>query len=211
MSDVVAGKGILHSDADLDGLYASPPEAVIRAITGDLHDFHIAYLKVATFFCVATGREVGLDASPRGGPPGFVRALDRQTIAFADWPGNNRIETMRNLVQDDRVALLFIFPGLEVFMRINGRAHLSTDPELLKTLAEGQRVPKAATVVRTHELIFHCGKAINRSRLWAPESQIDKRGLPTVGQILVELGKVQDAAAEELTEHYDHAVRTDLY
>src|SRR5690606_16950789 len=125
------------SDADLDALYAPPAENILKAIAQRLHPHHRAYLEKATFFAFATVREAGLDVSPRGGPAGFVRVLDDRTIAFGDWPGNNRIESMRNLVHDPRVAMCFIFPGLEIFFRINGTARISTDPALLNRVAEG--------------------------------------------------------------------------
>jgi PPOX class probable FMN-dependent enzyme len=199
------------SDDELDGLYAGPAEAVLRAITDRIHSFHRAYLAVATFCCVGTGQDRGMDVSPRGGPSGFVHVLDDRTVAFADWPGNNRIESMRNLVRDDRIAMLFLFPGLEVFMRINGIASVSTDPAILASLMEGGRQPKAATLVSTREILFHCGKAINRSKLWEEESRIDRKALPSIGQILTELGKVRDVSIEELDAHYDESVRKDLY
>lgn len=100
-----------------------------------LVDFHTAYLKAATFFCLATSGPQGLDASPRGGPPGFLRVLDAHTIAYADWPGNNRIESLRNLQSDDRIGLPFLFPGLEIFMRINGCARVVTDARELSRTA----------------------------------------------------------------------------
>ncbi|WP_370673681.1 pyridoxamine 5'-phosphate oxidase family protein [Pleomorphomonas sp. PLEO] len=108
----------------------------------ELLSFHVAYLEKATFFCLATGDSTGLDASPRGGPPGFVRVLDSKTVAFADWPGNNRIESMRNLTQDDRLGMLFLFPGLDVFMRINGHSRISENAALCSSLVEGRRYPK---------------------------------------------------------------------
>jgi len=196
---------------DLDALYSPPAEMLLRAMTKHLTDYHLDYLKIATFACIATGRDGGLDNSPRGGPPGFIRALDRKTVAFGDWPGNNRIESMRNLVEDDRIGLLFIFPGLEIFLRINGRASISTDPDLLEKLKEGQRVPRTAIVVTIGEVLFHCGKALNRARLWDEESRIDKRSVPSAGVLMKALAQVDDFDIAEFNEHYDHAMRNDLY
>lgn len=196
---------------DLDALYPPPADLIRKAITSYLTDFHLAYLEKATFLCLATGSESGLDASPRGGPPGFVHALDRKRVAFADWPGNNRIESMRNIERDDRVALLFIFPGLEIFMRINGRSAISVDPDLLRRLAEGSRVPKTAMVITVEEAIFHCGRAVNRAKLWEPGSQIDRKSLPSAGKMMIELGQLDDVSVEELDAHYDHGMKNDLY
>ena len=203
---------------DLDALYDPPAERIQKAVLDHLVGFHIEYLKVATFFCLATGSERGFDASPRGGPPGFVRVLDSRTVVYADWPGNNRIESLRNLQSDDRLGLMFLFPGLEIFMRINGRGRISTEPALLATLREGERKPKTATVVRIDEVLLHCGKAINRAKLWQDDSRIDRHALPTVGQMLAELARHGDAKAdmseeqiEQVNAHYQQSVRNDLY
>lgn len=204
-------KSKVDGDAALDGIYAKPAEMVTKAIARRLHPHHCAYLARATFFSLATSGAGGVDVSPRGGPPGFIHVLDDQTIAFADWPGNNRIESMRNIIQDDRAALLFIFPGLEIFLRVNGNASISVDETLIHRLSEGNRLPKAVVVVSINELIFHCGKAVNRSGLWSPESRIDKDELPSVGIILRDLAELPDAEVGHMNDHYDHSVKTDLY
>ncbi len=203
---------------DLDALYSQPSEMIQKAVLDRLIGSHESYLKAATFFCLATGSAQGLDASPRGGPPGFVHVLDAHTMAFADWPGNNRIESLRNLERDDRVGMLFIFPGLEVFLRINGHGRVSTAPELLAELAEQGRTPKTATVVAITEVLMHCGKAVNRAKLWAPASQVDRASVPTVGQMLAELTRLGGATQQigdeqvgQINAHYDHEVRHALY
>ncbi|MCS0631824.1 pyridoxamine 5'-phosphate oxidase family protein [Telluria mixta] len=205
------------SRPDLDTLYDPPAERIQKAVLDRLIDFHRDYLRVATFFCLATGSERGLDASPRGGPPGFVHALDDHHVAFADWPGNNRIESLRNLERDERAGMLFLFPGLEIFMRINGRARATTDDALLARFAEGGKRPKTAIVVTIDEVLFHCGKAVNRAGLWRPERHLDRATLPTPGQMVEALnaaaqGRTADAvAAAQLDAHYEHGVRHDLY
>lgn len=202
---------------DLDALYDPPAERIQKSVLDRLIDFHIDYLQVATFFCLATGSERGLDASPRGGPPGFVHVLDAHHVAFADWPGNNRIESLRNLERDERAGMLFLFPGLDIFMRINGHARATVEPGLLARLAEGDKVPKAATVVAIDEVLFHCGKAINRAGLWRQDAQIDRRALPTPGQMVVALNAAaaghpaHQAEAAQLDQHYTHAMRHNLY
>lgn len=201
----------IPGSVDLDALYAPPVERIQKAVLDRLVDVHEDYLRVATFFCLATSSANGLDASPRGGPPGFVRVLDPHTVAFADWPGNNRIESMRNLQQDERVGMLFLFPGLDVFLRINGVARVSAWPDLLATLQENGKTPKTATVVRLNEVLFHCGKAGNRARLWEAESHVDRASVPTPGQMLARLTGLSKEETIQLDTHYAHAVKHDLY
>ncbi|XYD11807.1 pyridoxamine 5'-phosphate oxidase family protein (plasmid) [Methylobacterium sp. NMS12] len=196
---------------DLDRLYAAPSEMIQKAVLPHLAPFHEAYLAAATFFCLASGRAQGLDASPRGGAPGFVKVLDRHHLAFADWPGNNRVETLRNLVEDDRLAMLFLFPGLEVFLRVNGRGRISTEPPLLGVLREGVKEPKTAIVVTVEQVLFHCGKAINRAGLWRPEARIDRARVPSIGQMKVALTGGSPTEVEAVDAHYTQSVRLDLY
>lgn len=197
--------------ADLDHFYAPPHESVQKAVLPHLVSFHEAYIAAATFFCLASGREQGLDASPRGGPAGFVKVIDPHHVAFADWPGNNRIETMRNLVEDDRLAMLFLFPGLEVFLRINGRGRISVEPELLAALKEGPKTPKTAILVSIDQVLFHCGKAINRARLWDAAARIERSSLPSIGQMKAALTGGTPAEAEAADGQYYEAIRNDLY
>jgi PPOX class probable FMN-dependent enzyme len=197
--------------ADLQQLYAPPAGSIQRSVLPHLIPFHEAYIAAATFFCLASGRQEGLDTSPRGDPPGFVKVIDVHHIAFADWPGNNRIETLLNLIADDRIAILFLFPGLEVFLRINGRGRISADSELLASLKEREKTPKTAIVIRVEQVLFHCGKAINRARLWSPEGRIERAQLPSVGQMKVALAGGTAAEAAIVDEHYQKYVRSDLY
>lgn len=197
--------------ADLDRLYAPPSEMIVKGVLPYLLPFHLAYLRVASFFCLATGSEAGLDASPRGGSPGFVQALDDKRVAFADWPGNNRIASLRNLAGDDRIGMLFLFPGLEVFMRINGRGAISDDPALLARLVEGTRTPKTAIVVTIDEVLFHCGKAINRAQLWSDASRLDRSCVPSPGEMKAAITGQGAEGARAMDEGYYRSVRGDLY
>jgi uncharacterized protein len=196
---------------DLNGLYGPPGDLVLRAIKTHLTDFHVEYLRQATFFILSTGNETGLDASPRGGSPGLVQILDRKTVCFADWPGNNKIESLRNIVQFPQVGMLFLFPGLDIFMRINGMAGVTTDAAVLDRLKEGTRVPKAAVVVTVEEVLFHCGRAINRAGLWSSEAQLDRKSLPSAGVMMKALADIEDIPAEDLDAVYAKGMIEDLY
>lgn len=204
------GINFLGND-DLNGLYGPPGELVLRAIKSHLTDFHAEYLRQATFFILSTGTGTGLDASPRGGSPGLVQILDRKTVCFADWPGNNKIESLRNIVQFPQVGMLFLFPGLDIFMRINGKAGVTTDAAVLDRLKEGARVPKAAVVVTVEEVLFHCGRAINRAGLWTPEAHLDRKSLPSAGVMMKALADIEDIPADDLDMAYAKGMIEDLY
>ena len=195
----------------LDQLYAPPSEAIQKAVLPQLIGFHEAYLRAATFFCLATGRAQGLDASPRGGAQGFVHVLDPKHIAFADWPGNNRVESLRNLDEDPRAALLFLFPGRDVFMRINGRAHRSVQAELLERLSESGKRPKLGVVVEIDEVLFHCGKAVHRAGLWEPGNRVPVGSLPSMVEMKAALMGQGGEQAAALDREYERAVRHGLY
>jgi len=144
-------------------------------------------IEAAPFVVLATSGPEGLDCSPRGDPPGFVRVVDEHTLLIPDRRGNNRIDSLRNLVRDPRVALLFLIPGVGETMRIVGRAKISTDPKLTETFAINGKVPKCVLVVTVEKAYFQCTKAIIRSKLWDPASIVDRKILPTPGAILAEL------------------------
>jgi uncharacterized protein len=144
-------------------------------------------IEAAPFVVLATCGPEGLDCSPRGDPPGFVRVIDETTLIIPDRRGNNRIDSLRNLMRDPRIALLFLIPGVGETMRINGRARVSTDPRLTESFIVNGKAPKCVLVVTVEKAYFQCTKAIIRSKLWAPESIVDRKTLPTPGSILAEI------------------------
>jgi hypothetical protein len=144
-------------------------------------------IEAAPFAVLATCGPEGLDCSPRGDPPGFVRVVDAHTLLVPDRRGNNRIDSLRNLVRDPRISLLFLIPGVGETMRINGRARISTDPALTESFAFNGKVPKCVLVVTVEKAYFQCTKAIIRSKLWDPASIVDRKTLPTPGSILAEI------------------------
>jgi uncharacterized protein len=144
-------------------------------------------IEAAPFVVLATCGPEGLDCSPRGDPPGFVRVIDERTLAIPDRRGNNRIDSLRNLVRDPRVSLLFLIPGVGETMRVTGRARISTDPQLTVSFAMNGKVPKCVLLVTVETAYFQCTKAIIRSKLWDPASKVDRKTLPTPGSIIAEL------------------------
>jgi uncharacterized protein len=144
-------------------------------------------IEAAPFVLLATSGPEGLDCSPRGDPPGFVRVVDEHTLLIPDRLGNNRIDSLRNLVRDPRVALLFLIPGVGETMRIVGHAKISIDPKLIETFMINGKLPRSVLIVTVEKAYFQCTKAIVRSKLWEPASKVDRKTLPTPGSIIAEL------------------------
>ena len=190
--------------AELEKLYSDAPygPAVFKE-TDRITPQYRKLIEAAPFCVVATCGPEGLDCSPRGDPPGFIRVLDAHTLVVPDRRGNNRIDSLRNLVRDPRISLLFLIPGVGETMRVNGRAVISTYPKLTQSFAMNGKVPKCVLVVTVERAYFQCTKAIIRSKLWDPASIVDRKSLPTPGSILAELtdgkmgGPEHDRAAPE--------------
>ncbi len=182
----------------LDALYGAP---VGRSLTKEIDYISASYRKfieAAPFVIVATSGPEGLDCSPRGDPPGFVRVRDPNTVLIPDRRGNNRIDSLRNLVADPRISLLFLIPGVGETLRINGRAEIVTDPELCESFALNGKTPVSILVVTAERVYFQCPKALVRSRLWHPDAQIARAELPSSGDIMAEIiGGDYDAEAHD--------------
>lgn len=169
---------------ELEALYSAPvPTAVTKEID-HLTELHAAYIEASPFVLVATSGLDGLDCSPRGDPPGFVRVVDERTLMMPDRRGNNRLDTLRNLVVDPRIGLLFLVPGVGVTLRVNGTARISTDIELRESFAMGDKVPTTVIVITTASVYTQCPKALMRSHLWDPARHRDPSELPSVGDIM---------------------------
>jgi hypothetical protein len=179
---------VISTTAELEKLYSDAPygPAVFKE-TDHITPQYRKLIEAAPFAVLATSAPEGLDCSPRGDPPGFVRVVDEHTLLVPDRRGNNRIDSLRNLVRDPRISLLFLIPGVGETMRVNGRAVISTDPKLTETFAINGKAPKCVLVVTVERAYFQCTKAIIRSKLWDPSMQVDRKSLPTPGSILAEV------------------------
>ncbi|ANH74444.1 pyridoxamine 5'-phosphate oxidase, FMN-binding family protein [Ralstonia insidiosa] len=170
--------------ADLEAVYGTPnPRSVLKEIDHLNADYR-AFVEASPFIVLSSVGEQGTDASPKGDAPGFVRILDERTLVIPDRPGNNRIDNLRNIVEDGRVSVLFIVPGAGETLRVNGTATISTDPELLAASAVQGKLPRSVIIVNVQSVYFHCSKAVVRSRLWERGAQETKPALPTAGRIL---------------------------
>ena len=179
----------ITTQEQLDALYGTPVDGALAKEIDYISDHYRAFIDKAPFVVVATVGPEGLDCSPRGDPPGFVRVRDAKTVLIPDRRGNNRIDSLRNLVRDPRISLLFMIPGIGNTLRINGRAEISADPDLCASFAERGNAPRTALVVSVDRIYFQCPKALVRSRLWSADAQIDRSELPSTGEILEALTK----------------------
>jgi PPOX class probable FMN-dependent enzyme len=166
-------------------LYAEPPERALKKQLSALDAHCRRFIQLAPFVVVASSNaDRALDASPRGGAPGFVRALGDHTLLIPDAPGNNRLDTLENIIATGTVGLLFMIPGVDETLRVNGAAHLSRRPEHLDAFAAEERVPRLVIEVQVAEAYLHCAKALMRSGLWQASSQVPRSVLPTMGQMI---------------------------
>jgi uncharacterized protein len=173
----------------LEAIYGFPGESSTVKVADRITPSYRVLIETSPFAALATSGPEGLDCSPRGDLPGFVRIHDETTLMMPDRRGNNRIDSLRNIVRDPRVALLFLIPGSGTTLRINGEAHLSADPALLESFRMEGKAPRTVIVMTVHEIYFQCARAIVRSDLWNPDKRVDPRTLPTPGQILAEMSE----------------------
>jgi PPOX class probable FMN-dependent enzyme len=180
---------ILTTEAELEAIYGRPAEAATVKEVARITPHYRAYIEASPFVSLATSGREGLDCSPRGDRPGFVRVQDEKTLMLPDRRGNNRIDSLRNIVRDPRVALLFLIPGVGNTLRVNGRAHLSVEPALLASFAVEDKAPRSVTVIEVDAVYFQCARALVRSELWNPALHADPKSLPSAGQILAALSQ----------------------
>jgi len=201
---------IVRTLDELTALYDAPNASAIAKEIDHVSDLHRAYIEASPFVLVASCGPGGLDCSPRGDPPGFVQVVDERTLHVPDRRGNNRLDTLRNLVVDPRIALLFLVPGIGVTLRVNGTAVLSTRVELLERHTTGGKRPTCVVVVTTTAVYTHCPKALIRSNLWDPSRHRSPDELPSVGQIneLITAGSFDGAGFDAA---YPQRVRETLY
>lgn len=178
---------ILTTEAELEAIYGRPMEAATVKEVNWITPHYRAYIEASPYAALATAGPEGLDCSPRGDKPGFVRVHDENTLMLPDRRGNNRIDSLRNIVRDPRVALLFMIPGVGNTLRVNGRARLSIAPDLLESFAIEEKAPRSVTVIEVDAVYFQCARALVRSELWNPERHVDPKSLPSAGQILAAL------------------------
>jgi uncharacterized protein len=203
MTEALSRDHLVTSVEQLEGVYGEPYGPSIAKEADRITAHYRAFIEAAPFFALASVGPAGMDCSPRGDPAGFVRVHDERTLLIPDRQGNNRIDTLRNILVDPRVALLFLIPGCGETIRVNGRASISVDPALAQTFVMNGKTPRAVIVVTVDRIYFQCAKAIVRSKLWDASRHVDRKSLPSAGTILADLtggkigGEAHDRAAPE--------------
>ncbi len=188
---------VIRDEHELREILGAPSELVAGKVADRLNDLTRQFIERSPFLCVATARpDGGLDVSPRGDPAGFARILDERTLLLPERPGNKLADTLTNLLADDRIALLFLIPGVGDSFRVNGRAVVTDDAELLRASAVDGQAPRLGVLVTIEEAYTQCSKALIRSDLWNPAKHVDRDELPSGGEILRAVSDPQLDAGE---------------
>jgi hypothetical protein len=195
---------------ELERLYGAPSQPALAKEVSFIHPVYRQFISRSPFIVLATGGEGGLDTSPRGDAPGFVVVEDDRTLLIPDRPGNNRIDSLRNIVENPRVAVFFLVPGVGESLRVNGRASILVDPDLLARFVVNAKPPRSVIVIDVETAFFQCSKAIVRSDLWNPEKRIDRAELPSTGAMLAELSKGR-IDGSEFDREMPERIRQTLY
>jgi PPOX class probable FMN-dependent enzyme len=202
---------IIEDIAEIRGIYGQPAERAVKKQLPRLEKHSRAFIALSPFLVIATADRNGrCDASPKGDAPGFVTVLDDHTLLIPDRLGNNRVDTIGNLLDAPGVGLIFFVPGLLETLRVNGTARITTDPALLEPTAVNGKVPRSGILVSVEEVYFHCGKALIRSDLWNPDKHVARSDFPSLGRIITE--QINEGGSVEEAERYTaESYRTRLY
>ena len=206
---------VFSSAEELQTYIGTPMELAVRKAIPHLDRHCRAFIARSPFLSIGTAAVDGrADVSPRGDAPGFVQVLDDNTLFIPDRPGNNRLDTMLNIIENPHVGLLFMVPGFEDLLRVNGRAQIVRDEELLDHATVKGKTPKVGIRVHVDEAYLHCAKAVKRSRLWHEESRQDRSALPSLGKIILEQTSATPPSAAvigQVDELIEENYRTGLY
>lgn len=206
---------LVTDESDLRSAFSATHELATKKCLNHIDAHSRAFIERSPFVCIGTQSEAGsADVSPRGDPTGFVKILDEKTLLIPDRPGNNRLDTMTNILSNPKIGLLFLVPGFDDTMRVNGNAQLTRDPDLLSLMAVNERIPKIAIAVHVEEVFIHCAKALKRSKIWDHEQHQDRKDLPSLMKIVMDqtTGVPTDPAElEELDKELEEDYKKALY
>lgn len=183
----------------LENLYGAPSKPSLEKEVDYIHPHYKKFIERSPFVVISTVGDDGLDSSPRGDGAGFVTVEDDHTLLIPDRPGNNRFDSLRNILEDPRISLFFLIPGIGETIRVNGRATISVDPDLLARFIVNKKPPRSVICIHVETIFFQCAKALVRSDLWNPEKRIERSVLPSTGTILAEVsgGKIDGAEYDQ--------------
>jgi PPOX class probable FMN-dependent enzyme len=200
----------ITSEAELDALFGKSPPAALLKELDHISDHYRTFIEASPFVILSTAGPEGLDCSPRGDPKGFVRVVDKNTLMIPDRKGNNRVDSLRNIVRDPRVALLFLIPGVGETMRVNGTAKISADPELCQSFTMQGKAPACVIVIKAERVYPQCQKALVRSKLWDPAQHIARSELPSMGT-MIEAATKGAFDGKSYDEAYPERLRQTIY
>ncbi|WP_394239546.1 pyridoxamine 5'-phosphate oxidase family protein [Niallia oryzisoli] len=212
MERVIPYEDKIESEEELRSIIGYPSELVKRKVITHLDDHCKDFISHSPFLVISTSDDAGYcDVSPRGDMPGFVVVLDEKHLVIPERPGNKRSDTLRNILSNSKAGLLFLIPGLGETLRVNGKASLVKDEQLLDRMAVKGKKPLLGICIEVEECFIHCAKAIIRSGLWKPESWSDKALLPNASKILADHVKLPGATAESIESSLEEDYKTELY
>lgn len=198
----------IKREEELGRLYPATHDLALQKFQQELGSHAQAFIRRSPFLCLGTQDRNGrADVSPRGDPPGFVRILDSSTLAIPDRPGNNRLDSLSNIIENPAVGLLFMIPGFDDTLRVNGSAHIVNDPALLKSMQVNDRLPTLAIVVQVREVFLHCAKALRRAHIWDPAHHQDRSQMPSLIKMI--LDETTGAPGEEEMREIDAGLEED--
>lgn len=200
----------IRTPEELDALYGPPSQKALDKEIDYLSDHYRRFVEKSPFAIIATIGANGLDCSPRGDPAGFIRIIDEKTLQLPDRRGNNRLDTLRNLVVDPRISLLFLIPGISETLRVKGRTEILTDNDLCTSYAVNGKSPKCVVQIRIDRVYFQCKKALARAHLWDTDAQVDRKELPSAGEIIEALSN-ENFDGKAYDESYTDYMKKTIY
>ena len=202
----------VKNKTQLRTMYENPGEMAVKKSLPKLDKHLKHFINLSPFLVLSTVRADGYcDASPRGDAPGFVRILDDNNLFLPDRPGNNRLDSLTNILSNPGIGLLFMIPGLDETLRVNGGAHIVSDITLLESSMVNKKIPKSGLKININECYIHCGKALRRSKIWNNETHIKKGTYPSIGKILVDQLAAPGMSVEEVDNFAEEAYTKTLY
>ena len=202
----------IETKEELREFYGPANERSVKKQMAKLDEHAKNFIALSPFMVISSATAEGADASPKGDPPGFVKVIDDNTLIIPDRPGNNRVDTMSNIMESNHVGLLFLVPGMCKTLRVNGRARITTDPEILEPHSVKGKLPRSAMIIDVDDVYLHCAKALIRADLWNAEKHIERKSFPSMGQMLADqIDEDGYNDGEEMNKGIQERYKTGLY